>query len=423
MVDGLSRIIAVTACLCLQRYAVRAKAAAVAYINVCRTKGPRLSTAAMNRTRADRHACPDFVLDLAFIFCRNADALACYAAGSSLAQLYAGGQTILALEHQTACADAFNVDSQPLIIQLHLIICAQRGLIRRRNCRFVDFQLVRTAVRNIGNGVAVGLEAKAALSHIMLDIALRQRADVHAAALDYRIIKLHALLLAEPCAVACHRHRRSCDCCLTDIAVDIVRAMCRSLHCLLSLQRAALDIYANLAVCAALVELHLCHGISRQRVERRIRTLKAVAGYALNIRHVLLIHAVGSLRIRCIGIVALLIFVPHLIGIGILQLAAQIRIHQVHAHGQTTNCCANELRICCAPFVSSHLNIIGIKLAAVHRRRCLRVDVGYAHAYRYACQRSSAVDNVRKFVADLIVRRNVDITEGILAVAKLRIRY
>ena len=278
-------------------------------------------------------------------------------------------------------------------------------------------QLVRTAVLNIGNSVAVGFDAKAALSRIMLDIAIRQRADVHTFALDYRLSKLHALLLAESRAIACHRHKRSCDCCLTDIAIDIVRSMCRSLHCLPGLQRAALDIYANLAGCAALIELHLCHGISRQRLERRIRAGKAFACYALNIRHVLLFHAIGSLRIRCICIVALLIFVPYIIGIGILQLAAQIRIHQVHAHGQTTNCCANELRICCAPFVSSHLNIIGIKLAAVHRRRCLRVDVGYAHAYRYACQRSSAVDNVRKFVADLIVRRNVDIMEGILAIA------
>ena len=417
MVDCFRRIIAVAACLCLQRYAVRAKAAAAAYINVRRTKGTRFSTAAMNRNHTDRHACLDFVLDLACVFSSNAEALAFYAAGSLLAQLHAGGQTILAFEHQTACADAANVDSQRLIIQLHLILCAKRGLIRRRNCRAVDLQLVRTAVLNIGNSVAVGFDAKAALSRIMLDIAIRQRADVHTFALDYRLSKLHALLLAESRAIACHRHKRSCDCCLTDIAIDIVRSMCRSLHCLPGLQRAALDIYANLAGCAALIELHLCHGISRQRLERRIRAGKAFACYALNIRHVLLIHAVGSLRIRCIGIVALLIFVPYFIGIGILQLAAQIRIHQVHAYGQTTNCCANELRICCAPFVSSHLNIIGIELAAVHRRRCLRVDVGYAHAYRYACQRSSAVDNVRKFVADLIVRRNVDIMEGILAIA------
>ena len=253
MVDCFRRIIAVAACLCLQRYAVRAKAAAAAYINVRRTKGTRFSTAAMNRNHTDRHACLDFVLDLACVFRRNADALACYAAGSLPAQLYAGGQTILALEHQTACADAANVDSQRLIIQFYLILCAKRGLIRRRNRRAVDLQLVRTAVLNIGNSVAVGLHAKAALSHIMLDIAVRQRADVHAAALDYRIIKLHALLLAEPCAIACHRHRRSCYCCLTDIAVDIIRAMCCSLHCLPGLQRAALDIYANLAGCAALI--------------------------------------------------------------------------------------------------------------------------------------------------------------------------
>ena len=134
MVDCFRRIIAVAAYLCLQLCAVRPKAAASAYINVRRTKGTRFSTAAMNRNHTDRHACLDFVLDLACVFSSNADALAFYAAGSLLAQLHAGGQTILAFEHQTACADAANVDSQRLIIQLHLILCAKRGFIRRCNC-------------------------------------------------------------------------------------------------------------------------------------------------------------------------------------------------------------------------------------------------------------------------------------------------